>query len=500
MSLEYEKYLESNEGEMIEALQELLRINTEEAPPVRTKDGELYPFGEGVQECLKKTLKLGEDMGFSVKNVDNYGGRIDWIGTGMPIRDEEGNITGYEQPKIMGILGHLDVVPAGSGWDFEPYGGEIHDGEIWGRGTTDDKGPVVSCLYCMKSLKDAGFKPVHTIRLILGLDEETGWKGMDYYFTKEARPDFGFTPDADFPIINGEKGIVVLELAKKFGRSQTSSKGLELRSMVGGTAPNSVADKCRVVVRSSVTGAYDKIKKQVAEFKEATGYKMSCKGVGKSLELVSTGISAHGASPERGLNAISIMMAFLGMLNFVNEEHNDFIAFYNRHIGFDLEGSGMNIAFEDEKSGKMVFNVGMIDFKPEAAKITVNLRYPVTCDVEDIFQAMEPVLTQYNMGRIVLKHQEPVFLDTEHPTIQLLMDIYRKQTGDNDSQPMVIGGGTYARATPNIIAFGAAFPGDEDLMHQKNERISLQRLREMTKIYAEAIYKLTCGEYNTEWK
>ncbi len=496
MSLDYEKYLELNEQEMIEALQQLLRINTEQTPAVTTKDGQKYPFGAGNQECLEKTLAMGQKMGFSARNVDNYGGHIDWPGTGKPVYDEKGNVTGHEAPKIVGILGHLDVVPAGSGWDFEPYGAEVKDGYIYGRGTTDDKGPVVSCLYAMKALKDAGYQPQNTVRLILGLDEETGWKGMDYYFSKVERPDFGFTPDAEFPIINGEKGIVIFELAKKFSRSQAGSKGLELRSLSGGTAPNSVPDRCRAVVRSEAAGAYDKIKEKAAAYRELTGYKMTCKGMGKSLELVVTGISAHGAHPDRGLNAVSIMMEFLGQLNFVNEDHNDFIAFYNRYIGFRLDGSGMGIDFEDDKSGKMVFNTGMAEISPEAGKITINLRYPVSCDVDDIFSAMEPLLTRYNMGRIVNKHQLPIYLDLENPMVKLLMDIYRNQTGDETSEPLVIGGGTYARATPNIIAYGAAFPGDEDLMHQKNECMSVERFRQMTKIYTEAIYKLASGDYN----
>ena len=479
----YEKYLEQNEPEMIEALQQLLRINTEQTPPVTAKDGQVYPFGEGNQACLEAALAMGQRMGFVTRNVDNYGGHIDWPGTD-------------ENPKIMAVLGHLDVVPAGSGWDFEPYGAEVKAGYIYGRGTTDDKGPVVSCLYCMKALKDAGYQPKNTIRLILGLDEETGWKGMKYYFDKVERPDFGFTPDADFPIINGEKGILTFELAKKFGRTQAGSKGLELRSLAGGTAPNSVPDKCRAVVRSEAAGAYDKIKEKAAAWRELTGYKLSCKGMGKSLELMVTGISAHGAHPDRGLNAVSVMMEFLGQLNFINEDHNDFISFYNKYIGFCLDGAGMGIDFEDEKSGRMVFNVGLAELSPEAGKITINLRYPVSCNPDTIFAAMEPLLTQYNMGRIVLKHQEPIYLDLDNPMVELLMDIYRKQTGDETSQPIVIGGGTYARATPNIIAFGAAFPGDEDLMHQKNERLSLQRLRMMTKIYAETIYKLSSGDYN----
>ena len=479
--MDYEKYLELNKEEMIFALQEVVRINSEEGEKIIGKGGEVYPFGSGVQEALEKVLALGESMGFAVKNVDNYGGHIDFTG---------------KTDRIMGIIGHLDVVPAGSGWDFEPYGGEVSDGKIYGRGTSDDKVLLFSCLYAMKALKDAGYEPECTIRLIIGLDEETHWKGINYYFEHEPKPDFGFTPDADFPVINGEKGMLIFDFAKKFGASQTQAKGLKLRTLKGGTAPNSVADSCRAVLRSDEDGAYEKIKELVTAYREETDYKLNVKGVGKSLEITVTGVAAHGAKPEKGLNAISIMMDFLGRLNFVNEDHNEFIEFYNKYIGFCLDGSQMGVDCSDEPSGKLVFNVGMADIDAEAGKLTINIRYPVTKDGEEILSKLAAVLDRYDMGLIRSEHKEPIYMDMEEPMVKLLLEIYRKHTGDVESQPLVIGGGTYARSAKNVIAYGALFPGDPDLMHQKNECISVERLIQMTKIYAEAIYKLASGEYN----
>lgn len=490
-----ETYLAKDEKELVEALQKLIQFKSEEAPAVRLKDGTVYPYGEGIQQAFEAALALGRKLGFAVKNIDNYGGHIEWPGKGSPIVDEEGKVIGRENPKIVGILGHLDVVPAGSGWDFEPYGGEVKDERIYGRGTTDNKGPVVSCLYAMKALKDAGYEPNQTIRLILGLDEETGMSGMDYYFNHVERPDYGFTPDADFPIINGEKGNLIFHFAKKFSKSP-GMKGLELRSIKGGTAPNSVADGCRTVVRSDVAGAYDKIKEKAAAYRERTGHKLNVKGVGKSLELTTQGIASHGAYPEKGLNAISIMMDFLKELNFVGEDHNDFIGFYNQYIGFCLDGAGLGIDFEDEVSGKMVFNVGMIDVDPEAGKLTLNLRYPITSSDEEIFEKLDGTLTKYNMGLLKDSHKAPIYMEMDNPMVRDLWDVYKKHSGDTESQPLVIGGGTYARSTPNVVAYGAMFPGDPDLMHQKNESLSLERLRLMTKIYTEAIYKLSSGEYN----
>ena len=350
----------------------------------------------------------------------------------------------------------------------------------------------------MKALKDAGYEPNCTIRLIIGLDEETQWKGIKYYFDHEPKPDFGFTPDADFPVINGEMGMLIFEFAKKFAasQSQVQAKGLQLRSLKGGTAPNSVADSCRAVVRSGEDGAYDRIKDMVAAYREETGYKVNVKGVGKSLEITATGIAAHGAKPEKGLNAISIMMDFLGRLNFVSEDHNEFIEFYNKYIGFCLDGEKIGVACSDEPSGSLIFNVGMTELDSEAGKLTINIRYPVTADGEEILSKLAVVLDRYDMGLIRGGHKEPIYMDMDNPMVKLLLEIYRKHTGDTKSQPLVIGGGTYARSAKNVIAYGALFPGDPDLMHQKNECITVERLEQMTKIYAEAIYKLASGEYN----
>ena len=496
--LNYEKFLELNKDEMIEGLAAVLRCKSEQTEAVKAprtagadagaaaaQDDEIYPFGEGVQEAFTTFLKLASDMGFETYNADNYGGHVDFPGTG---------------DKILGIIGHLDVVPAAGGWDFDPYGADVRDGYIYGRGTTDDKGPMVSCLYAMKALKDAGFQPAATIRLIIGLDEETNWKGMDYYFAKSdvRKPDFGFTPDGDFPIINGEKGILVFELARKFANTASQSKGLKLRSIKGGMAANSVADTCRVVIRNMNADAepYAKVREEIAAFREETGYKIRSKGVGKSLEITTEGISAHGAKPDMGLNAISVMMAFLGRLNFADEEHNDFIDFYNKYIGFCLDGEKLGINFSDEPSGKLVFNVGMAEMNEKAASLTINVRYPVTMTGDDVYDAMADLLEKYNFGVIKEKDQAPIYKDLDDPMIETLLEIYRRHTGDTESEPLVIGGGTYARSCDNIVAYGALFPGDPDIMHQRNECLSIERFEQMTKIYAEAIYKLASGEYN----
>ncbi len=463
------KRIEENKTEMISSLSKLISI-----PSVVSDAKGNMPFGEEVHKAYLFMMQKAEEEGFDLFNADNYGGHIDFTGS------EDG---------IVGVVGHLDVVPEGSGWDFEPYGGEIIDGNICGRGTTDDKGPVIASFYAMKALKECGYEPKRTIRLILGLDEETNWHGMRYYLDRVGdKPDLGFTPDGDFPAIHGEKGILIFDMMKKFNHG--TIKGLELSSVKGGTAANSVADHARAVLHESAGAGYEHVKEQVAAFRSEKGCKINCKGIGKSFEITVQGVSAHGAKPEQGQNAITMLMEFLGRLNFASEDTNDFISFYNDRIGYRLHGEEMGCAFEDEPSGKLVFNVGMIELDKKTAKLTINVRYPVTMDDEQVYSGIMTVLDKYDIGIVKGKHEAPIYVAEDEPLVQTLMDIYRKHTGDMESKPLVIGGGTYARAVENTIAFGARFPEDEDVMHQKNEYISIDNMMKLTRIYAEAIYRL----------
>lgn len=466
---EVNRKISENRTEMISSLSALISV-----PSVAVETQGRKPFGENVQKAFEYMLDLAEREGFETYNADNYGGHVDFKG---------------KSDGIVGIVAHLDVVPEGDGWDFDPYGGSMIDGYICGRGAVDDKGPAIASFYAMKALKECGYEPEKTIRLILGLDEETNWKGMEYYLDKVDRlPDIGFSPDADFPAIHGEKGIIMFEIVKKF--ESFRGKGLELSSVKGGTAGNSVADFSRAVIHDSSGKGYQNIKDMVAEFRREKGCRINCRGTGRSLEITVHGISAHGATPEKGENAVSIIMEFLGRLNFANEDTNDFISFFNKCIRYDLHGEHLGCCFEDKESGKLILNVGMLDMDRKTATITINIRYPVTMNDEIVYDGIMDVIGDYDLGIVKGKHQEPLFIPDDDPLIVMLMDVYRKHTGDLCSSPIVIGGGTYARAVKNTVAFGARFPGEVELAHQKNERISADNMIKLAEIYAEAIYRL----------
>lgn len=486
-------YLERIDGykeEMIKTLQELIAI-----PSVRAEGEPGMPFGKAVDDALVFMLRLGEATGFAPCNIDHYGGHLEFEGR---ITDEMGEPTD-EKPKTMGILIHLDVVPEGSDWEYPPYGGELayvpgtaggQDSlRLYGRGAMDDKGPAIAAFYAMKALKEEGFVPQKNIRMILGLDEETSWDGMERYLAKVEAPDFSFTPDADFPVIHGEMGILIFELAAKFHTTRGNERGgLKLRSVSGGTAANSVADSARAVVRAE---SYDEVKEKLRAFRERTGYQINCKGRGKSLEIVTEGVSAHGATPWKGKNAITVLMEFLDELPFAEEDKRDFIRFYRDKIGGEFHGQSLGCGFSDEVSGPLILNVGMIHMDEEMGKVTINIRYPISFTEEQIYEGMMPAVNEYGLGIVKLNHKAPIFVPREDPLVQTLLAVYRKHTGDTETEPMVIGGGTYARAVPGAVAFGANYPGEPEVQHQKNEYITVERLMKTAKIYADAIYELT---------
>ena len=462
--------INKNKDEMIQSLVELVQINSVADQPKTD-----MPFGEGVAKALEYMLNKGESDEFAVANVDNYGGHIDLL----PGDQWDG--------QVMGVLAHLDVVPAGNDWDFDPFGGEIVDNKVYGRGTMDDKGPALAVYYAMKAIKEAKVPLSKKVRLVLGLDEETGSKGMEKYLAKAVKPDFGFTPDADFPVVHGEKNILIFELAKKLLKS--SGKGIELRSFKGGNAPNMVPDFARAVVRADNPMVYEQLKEKAARARE-TGKQIKTKGMGKSLEVTAYGISAHGSEPQDGVNAISMLMEFFGDIEFINESVNDFIEFYNSHIGYELNGESLGIGFEDEISGGTVVNVGMIDLDTKKVSMSVNVRFPISFDDETIYDGMSQNVGKYNIGVIKERYQEGIFVDPDDKFVATLMDIYKRATDDTDAKSKVIGGGTYARALENFVAFGPLFPGEEDRVHQKNEYMDIDLFQKMTEIYAEAIYEL----------
>lgn len=413
---------------MIGALKQLVAIPSVTGAPAEPG----MPYGKNVHDTLEKALELCGELGFRTKKVGEFLGYAE-IGQGE---------------ELMGILAHLDVVPPGNGWDHDPFGGEIADGKIYGRGVVDDKGPAVAAMYAMKEVLDTG-KPLNKrVRLIFGCQEEEGdWDDMEYYKAHEEIPSFGFTPDADFPATYGEKGILVAVVSM-------DAMASGFWEITGGKAANMVADHAKAVLSDGTI-------------------------------LEEHGKSAHGSMPEEGENAITKLMEQAA------EKNCPFAKFYMDKIGWSLDGSKFGVDLCDEASGGLTFSVGKIDMEDGKVVMKVDIRCPVTYGPEDILQPMRTAAAKQGLTVDMEMWKKPVYMDKHGPVIEKLMEAYREVTGD-DTPATVMGGGTYARAMDNVVAFGPVFPGRECTEHKPNECIHLEDLEKAKNIYKLAIEKLAC--------
>lgn len=406
-------------NEMIEALQKLVSFQS-----IAKEEGPEYPYGKEVCGAKEYVLELAKSFGMRAEDVP---GKYAYIEIG-------------EGPRLIGILSHLDVVPAGDGWTQDPFGGEIVDGKIYGRGTTDDKGPTIAVLYAMKALKEKTTLSAR-IRLILGQTEENGeWRDIEAYTDAEEIPECGFTPDGDFPAIQNELGAMVFQV-------QMPQSGFLQGE--GGTAPNMVPARARV---KTEFGTYE-----------------------------ASGKACHGCAPWLGLNGISELMEKVHQA----EPENRFLRMYADLIGKTIYGEKLGIAAEDE-SGKLTLNVGLFEVRDETATLMVDIRYPAKKNPDEISESLVRQFSSYGASCECVYHVRPLYMPSDSPVLGALLSAYREVTGD-DSRPISIGGGTYAKAMPNMVAFGPNFPGHENREHMEDEYILVEDFLKLEEIYERAL-------------
>ena len=406
-------------NEMIEALQKLVSFQS-----IAKEEGPEYPYGKEVCGAKEYVLELAKSFGMRVEDVPGKYAYIE-IGAG---------------PRLIGILSHLDVVPAGDGWTQDPFGGEIVDGRIYGRGTTDDKGPTIAVLYAMKALKEKTTLSAR-IRLILGQTEENGeWRDIEAYTDAEEIPECGFTPDGDFPAIQNELGAMVFQV-------QMPQSGFLQGE--GGTAPNMVPACARV---KTEFGTYE-----------------------------ASGKSCHGCAPWLGLNGISELMEKVHQA----EPENRFAQMYADLIGKTIYGEKLGIAAEDE-SGKLTLNVGLLEVRDETTTLMVDIRYPAKKNPDEISGSLVRQFSSYGASCECVYHVRPLYTPSDSPVLGALLSAYREVTGD-DSRPISIGGGTYAKAMPNMVAFGPNFPRHENREHMEDEYILVEDFLKLEEIYERAL-------------
>jgi len=462
--LDLESLLEGKREEMIRDLRELVKIES-------VKDAACpgAPFGPGVREALDLVLQKGQAMGFAARNVDGYAGHLEF-GVGE---------------ELIGVLAHVDVVPAGSGWTHPPFGGEVSDGRLYGRGSSDDKGPVIACLHALATLKEAGFAPRRRLRLILGCDEESGWECVDRYFAAEERPAYGFSPDAEFPLIIAEKGQLGLEMSRCWGGVEAPEAAVRVVALHGGTRPNIVPDTCRARLRVQAT-----VLPEVLDILRQSAMPLETTEREDGLELAATGMAAHASLPQKGVNSIGrLLLGLAGLMPYLPGEQAEVVRFLAEGIGLDYDGSGLGLACQDA-SGALTLNLGTLSWDEKGVTVKVDIRYPVTVGRQAIFGPMRDKAELSGLRTAVYNELPPLQVPDDHPLAVKLLQVYNERVG-GQAAPLAIGGRTYACAIGTGVAFGPVFPGRPEVAHQRDEYIDLDEFMLMAKIYAAAMAALT---------
>lgn len=451
-----QRWIEEHTEQMIADLRTLLQCESVKSQPLP-----MAPFGLGVRCAFDRVLEFGERYGFRTKDYDGYALHLE-MGEGE---------------EIVATLSHVDVVPPGNGWSVPPFEGVLRDGYIYARGAQDDKGPTVAVIYAARAIRELGLTIRKRIRLIVGGDEESGWECMKYYFQHEPeRPSCGFTPDGGWPLIYAEKGIVNLQMEKSVTRSGNTPRIAWAR---GGERANMVPDRAEAFVQATdeQIGA---IQSALAGLEEVVTASEE-----DGVLVTARGKSAHGSSPSEGVNAVAKLLDALDRLDL--PEKNAWLRTV-REWANSVDGSALGIAHSDEVSGATTTNLGVFDYDGSKVKCTVNVRYPVTWTLDDLLNQLQTTIGSTGFSLAGHFGIAPLYVPLETPFLQTILRVYREETSD-DKPPQTMGGGTYARATRNIVAIGTGFDGD-GAAHEPDERIAVSTLQKITLIYARILYEL----------
>lgn len=457
MNRKIESILEQYREEMVLKLQELIRIES----TVESDSGKCSreaPFGTGPLRALQYMMALGEEKGFQCTNYDNMICELKFA---------------EEKEDAVGAALHLDVVPAGGKWTHPPYGGELHNGRIYGRGAVDDKGPAIAVFYAALAIRESGLPLRRTITQIIGTNEESGrFPCLRHYLQiAEKIPSCGIVPDSYFPICFSEKHFVNIRLflqsAEDCGNAGTAH-GAErvLKRIRGGDAVNVVPSWAEAVLA------------------EGEGRKEEQETI-----LRETGITAHASTPEQGENAVAKLLNRLAEQEFAPHDICRALKQLAPVIAQDTNGAGLGIDFRDE-TGETTSNVGLISYENGLLEIEANLRLPLSLDQKELLERVSKAISDSGVKVEVTNFLKGFYADPQQEPAKTLLAVYREETGDLVSEPYANGSGSYARIMNDFIPFGIALQQEPLQFHVEDESISVERLFLAARIYAEALYRL----------
>ena len=466
MTIDFKQEVLNHKEDLLKDLFELLSVRS----ILGTDITEETPFGSGPREALDLILSFGKRDGYKTKLVENKAGHIE-VGQGE---------------ELFGILGHVDVVPVvEADWTSHPFKPEIRDGKIFARGSLDDKGPTMAAYYAVKLLDKLGVKWNKRVRVIIGSDEETGFRCVEAYFKHEEQPASGFTPDAMFPLVYAEKARATFDHKLKFV-VEDGNYNYKLVKFNGGQVLNMVIASAKAELVGEVSDIKEKFENFLALEKldgEVT--------VEDTIKLTLKGKAAHGSTPQYGVNGATKLAEFLSTLGLDNNGKN-FVDYIVEKLANDPFGEKLGIDYSDNEMGEATYNYGIIDYDllKKVGIVSTDCRHPMKFDLVARLNGVKVD----NIDIEVTSTKEAHYVPKDDELVTTLMDVYRKHTGDTKNDAFVLGGGTYARCLKKGVAFGLLFPGKEDTMHQANEYLEVEDLLLATAIYAEGIYKLCCEQ------
>ena len=415
------------------------------------------PFGAEVRKMYEMAIADCEAEGFVTRGFEGYA--------------MDATLQG-ESDEAIAVLGHLDVVPAGDGWAVDPFAAVREGDKIYGRGTSDDKGPSLCALYAMKAIKEAGVPLKKSIRLILGCDEESGWEDMAYYAEHVGLPEVGFSPDASFPLINTEKAMLHLNFT-----APVAKDGLQVKQMFTGERTNVIPGESKALIEGG-----EEIAARVAAYAEKTGLPYTAEVTDEGVWVTAEGIPGHSAYPVGRRNAIGMMLLLFKELGVKGA-----FATLADVVGMESNGASLGCAYSDDVSGSLTCNMGILHLEKGEIYCTLDMRVPITADLDKLAVNAKAALPGFTV--VHESQKEPHHVPAESELVSNLLAAYHEET-DLPAEPQYTGGGTYAKCLKQGVAFGASFPDDEDLAHQAGEYVYLSKMITAAKIYANALVRL----------
>ena len=468
MRPEINQYIESHQDEMVQDLQRVIRTRS-----VIDTSAENMPYGKGCAQMLEQILEMCSAMGFHTVNVDNQCGYAEY----------------GEGEEIIGIFSHFDVVAEGTGWEHDPFGGEIHNGAVWGRGALDNKGPGIASLYGLRAIKELNLPINRRIRIVFGIDEESGMRDIQYYLKKCGAPYAGFSPDAQFPVSFAERPNSQVYIKKTFEKPcDELPRLLEMHS----NDTQNIADYCRAVVEAADEENARDIMARLARFAEKTAWKLTATCEGTRITFESHGLTGHPYTPRLAQNANSQLIMFLDRIG-LKGEAGAIIHQFREKVGMEYYGESLGIDQEDE-SGWLTFANTNFDLDEKQFYAVFKMYRPVTYPIEEIVKKIEEAFSPLGIEIDKYKTSPGVLRDRSCPLIGILRKAYEEHT-HLDSTPRAIGG-TYSKYVPTICGFGAIFPWGTDWCHITNEQMAFSDQVLMSKIFGNAIYELATADFH----